>query len=134
MIKKITIIAGLLLSVAGVLGLVAPNLMGLSLSAGQGMLYLFTGAGALCFGLLGPAASSRTFCILFGGFYALLGVAGLGLGEPRLTIIPGQLVFETLDHLFHLTLGAVLLAVALNGRMAAPVPVPAGQQINPPGE
>jgi hypothetical protein len=118
MIKKITIIAGLLLSAAGFLGFLAPNFMGLSLSSGQSILYLVTGAAALYFGLFGQPAPTRMFCILFGSFYAFLGAAGLGLGGPRLTIIPGQLVFETLDHLFHLILGAIVLAVALSGRMA----------------
>src|SRR5688572_16065179 len=99
MIKQITIIAGLLLSVAGVLGLAAPNFMGLSLSSGQGILYFSSGGLALLFGLLGPPAESRMFAIILGGFYGVLGVAGLGLGGPVLTIIPGQLVFETLDHL-----------------------------------
>ena len=115
MIKRITIIAGLFLSVAGSLGLAAPNFAGLNLSSGQSMLYLSSGLMALFFGVLGPSASHRMFGILLGGFYAVLGVAGLGLGEPRLTIIPGQLVFETLDHLFHLILGAVVLAVAWSG-------------------
>lgn len=125
MIKRITIIAGLLLSVTGLLGLAAPNFMGLSLSSGQSMLYLSSGLMALFFGVLGPPAAFRMFGILFGGFYTVLGVAGLGLGEPRLTIIPGQLVFETLDHLFHLILGAVVLTVAWSGRMAGPVNAPA---------
>lgn len=125
MIKGITITAGLLLSVAGLLGLAAPHFMGLSLSSGQSMLYLFSGLMALFFGVLGPPAAYRMFGILLGGFYAVLGVAGLGLGEPRLTIVPGQLVFETLDHLFHLILGAVVLAVAWSGRMAGPISAPA---------
>jgi len=124
MIKRITIIAGLLLLVAGLLAFVAPNFMGLSLSDGQGILYLITGAAALCFGLFGRPAPSRMFCILFGSFYAFLGVAGLALGGPRLTIVPGQLVFETLDHLFHLVLGAVVLAIALSGSMATPISAP----------
>jgi len=131
MIKKSTIIAGLVLSAAGVLGFVAPNFMGLSLSSSQSILYLFTGAAALYFGLSGRPAPSRMFCILFGSFYTFLGVAGLGLEGPRLTIIPGHLVFETLDHLFHLILGAVVLAVALSGRMATPLGPPTANRINP---
>jgi hypothetical protein len=93
MIKRITIIAGLLLGVAGLLGLVAPNFMGLSLSIGQSMLYLSSGALALGFGLLAPPAASRMFGILLGSLYVFLGVAGLGLGGPRLTIVPGQFGF-----------------------------------------
>ena len=121
MIKKVTIIAGVLLGVAGLLGFVDPNFLGLSLTAGQGTLYLFSGAAALYFGLLAAPVPARTFSLLFGSFYALLGMAGLGLGEPRMTIIPGQLAFETLDHLFHLILGAAVLAVALSRRAAAPL-------------
>jgi len=124
MIKKITIIAGLVLGVAGLLGLAAPNFMGLSLSSAQSILYLSSGGMALFFGLWGPPAASRMFGILLGSFYGFLGVAGLALGGPRLTIIPGQLVFETLDHLFHLILGAVVLAVALSGRIATPIAAP----------
>ena len=131
MTKKITIIAGLLLSVVGLLGFVAPNFIGLSLSDGQCLLYLFTGGAALYFGFAGTSVPSRMFCILFGSFYTFLGVAGLALDGPRLTIIPGHLVFETLDHLFHLILGAVVLAVALSGRMATPLGPPTANQINP---
>jgi hypothetical protein len=131
MIKKITIIAGLLLGVVGLIGFVAPNFMGLSLSSAQSILYLSSGM-ALFFGLLGPPAASRMFGILLGSFYTFLGVAGLALGGPRLTIIPGELIFETLDHLFHLILGAVVLAVALSGRMAPPIPAPL--RTNNPGK
>jgi len=121
MIKRITIIAGLLLAVIGLLGLAAPHFMGLSLSSSQSMLYLASGLMALFFGLLAPPAAYRMFAIIVGGFYTALGVAGLGLGEPRLTMIPGQLVFERLDHVFHLLLGTVVLTAAWSGRMAGPV-------------
>ena len=120
MIKNITIIAGLFLSLVGLLGFVAPNFMGLSLSDGQSILYLSSGM-VLLLGVLGPRAASRMFCLLIGSFYTVLALAGIGLGGPRLTIVPGHLVFETLDHLFHLIVGALLLAAGWWQRMATPI-------------
>ena len=128
MIKRIIIIAGLLLAVTGLLGLAAPHFMGLSLSSSQGMLYLASGLMALFFGLLAPPAAYRMCAIIVGGFYTALGVAGLGLGEPRLSICPGQLVFETLYLVFHLLLGTVVLTVAWSDRMAGPVSAPAANK------
>jgi hypothetical protein len=123
MIKKIAIIAGLLLGVVGLLGFVAPNFMSMNLSRVQSILYLVSGAAALYFGLAVSPASLRPFCILLGSLYTFLGLAGVGLGGPHntLTIVPGQLVFETMDHLFHLLLGATVLAIGLSGRMVTPI-------------
>ncbi len=126
MIKGITIIAGLLLGIVGLLGFVAPNLIGMNVSTGQSILYLFSGALALYFGLAVSPPPSRTFCVLFGTFYTFIGLAGFAFGGPdhTLTIVPGHLVFESMDHVFHVVLGAIVLAAGLSGRMAAPIGPP----------
>src|SRR5205085_3601634 len=115
--KTTVIIAGSLLATAGTLGVAPANFIRLDLSTAQSILYLCTGGAALSFGLLGAPRPFRTFCLLLGSFYTVLGIAGIGLGGPRLTIIPGQLVFETLDDLFHLMVGALLLAAGWQQRM-----------------
>ena len=116
--KRTVIIAGSLLATAGTLGVAPINFIRLDLGTAQSILYLFTGGVAVCFGILGGPRASRVFCLLLGSFYTVLALAGIGLGGPRLTIIPGQLIFETLDHLFHLIVGALLLAAGCQQRMA----------------
>jgi hypothetical protein len=128
MIKQISTISGLFLIALGLLGFVAPHFMGLSLSAGQGALYLSSGCVALYCGLLGPLGMCRMFGILLGSFYVCLGVAGIGLGGPQITIVPGHLVFGIMDSLFHLVLGAVVLGAALSGKIPALMPVLAAPQ------
>ena len=68
MIKKITIIAGVLLGVAGLLGFADPNFLGLGLTTGQSTLYLFSGAAALYFGLLAAPRPPACFAFCSGAF------------------------------------------------------------------
>jgi hypothetical protein len=123
MIKKITMFAGLLLAGVGSLGFVAPDVM--NLNPAQSAFYLLSGVTALYFALAVSPGASRIFCFLFGGLYTFLGLAGVGLGglNQTLTLVPGQLVFQTMDHVFHLVLGAMVLIAGLTVKMAAPIPV-----------
>jgi hypothetical protein len=68
--------------------------------------------------------AARAFCLVFGMLYGLLGLAGFVAGgmDFALTIIPGALVLGTMDHLFHLILGAIFLVVGWVERITA-VPV-----------
>ncbi len=96
--------------------------MGMHLSALHNAVILLSGAMAIYFGLKATPAAARTFCVVFGAAYGLLGLAGFvagGLGHT-VTIIPGALVLGTMDHLVHLILGAIFLSVGCRWQ-AAPV-------------
>ncbi|MBI4664238.1 MAG: hypothetical protein HY735_36040 [Verrucomicrobia bacterium] len=124
MVTKTTTFGGALLIVAGLLGFIVPGLMGLHLSAAHNLLFLASGAAAIYSGLLTTEAAGRIFCTVFGAFYGLLGLVGLAAGglSNTITIIPGTLVLGIIDHLVHLILGAVFLAVGRIGRPSAVLP------------
>ena len=120
MVTKITTFGGALLVLVGLLGFFAPNLMGMHLSALHNVVLLLSGALAIYFGLKAAPAAARTFCMVFGAAYGLLGLAGFAIGGLNYTvaIIPGALVLGTMDHLVHLILGSVFLSVGWSGRGA----------------
>jgi len=122
MLTRTTTFGGALLVVVGLLGFVAPGFMGMHLSALHNVLLLLSGALAIYFGLKATAATVRTFCLVFGAVYGLLGLAGFVAGGPNytFTIIPGALVLGTMDHLAHLILGAVFLSVGWAGERPQP--------------
>jgi hypothetical protein len=126
MVTRTTTFGGAFLVVVGLLGFAAPNFMGLHLSALHNVVHLLLGAVAIYFGLKATPAGARTFCVVFGALYGLLGLAGFVAGGPDhiFTIIPGALVLGTMDHLVHLILGAIFLSVGWGGRAAT---------ANPPG-
>ena len=113
MITKTTTFGGAFLVVVGLLGFVVPRFMGMHLSALHNVLLLLSGAVAIYFGMKATPAAARTFCIVFGALYGLLGLAGFVAGgqDYTFTIIPGALVLGTMDHLVHLILGAIFLSV-----------------------
>jgi energy-converting hydrogenase Eha subunit E len=113
MVTKATTFGGAFLLVVGLLGFAAPGFIGMHLSALHNLLLLLSGTLAIYFGLKGTSAAARTFCLVFGAVYGLLGLVGfLASGSDyTLTIIPGALVLGTMDHVFHLVLGTVFLSV-----------------------
>ena len=112
MITKTTTFGGVLLVVVGLLGFIAPNFMGMHLSAAHNVMLLLSGVLAFYFGLMATEAAGRTFCLVFGAVYCLFGLAGFVAGGMGYTlpIMPGALVLGTMDHLAHLILGAVFLS------------------------
>src|SRR5262245_52802498 len=115
MTKRIATVLGVVFIIAGLIGFAAPGLMGMHLSVVHNVIHLVSGAVALYFGLKATRAASRTFCIVFGIVYGLLGLVGFVAGGPdrMLTLLPGQLVLGTMDHVVHLILGAVFLCAGL---------------------
>jgi len=83
-----------------------------------------SGALAIYFGLMATQAAGRTFCLVFGAVYGLLGLAGFVAGgmDSTYTIIPGALVLGTMDHLVHLILGAVFLSAGWVQKPATATP------------
>jgi Domain of unknown function (DUF4383) len=125
MAKTIATVLGVAFILIGILGFVAPGMMGMHLSLLHNLVHIISGALALYFGLAGTLAGARTFCIAFGAVYALLGIAGYLLGsdaahtiagipshgtDPKLfPVIGGQLELAAMEHGLHLLLGIVFL-------------------------
>jgi uncharacterized protein DUF4383 len=115
MTKRIATVLGAIFIIAGLIGFAAPGLMGMHLSVVHNLIHLVSGALALYFGLKSSPEAARIFCTVFGVVYALLGVIGLAASgtDRMLTLVPGQLVLGTVDHIVHLILGAVFLFAGL---------------------
>lgn len=124
MAKTICTILGVVFLLVGILGFVAPGLMGTHLSLAHNLVHIISGALALYLGLAGSLSAARAFCLAFGAVYLLLGIVGFLLGgagpvtpgmpgmspDSRLfKVIPGILELGTMDHVVHLLLGIVFL-------------------------
>lgn len=140
MANKIATILGIGFLLVGVLGFVTPDLLGTHLSLAHSAVHLITGVIALWLGVKGSVSAAKTFCIVLGAVYLLLGIAGFVLGTdsdptagvpgPRdarlFKVIPGMLELGTADHAIHVLLGAIFLIGGLMTRTApAPTPRPA---------
>lgn len=134
MANRIATILGIGFLLVGILGFVAPGLLGLHLSVAHNVVHLVTGAVSLWLGLKGTMSAAKTFCIVFGLVYVLLGVAGFVLGADAdagvpgphdarlLKILPGTLEFGTMDHGVHILLGAIYLIGGLMTKAAVRTP------------
>jgi hypothetical protein len=111
MAKRIATILGIVFLLVGVLGFVAPRLLGAHLDTPHNLVHIISGAVSLYFGLAGSLSGARLFCIVFGIVYGLLGVVGflLGTGDDRMFNVLGLLHLGTMDHLIHIALGAIYL-------------------------
>jgi hypothetical protein len=80
----------------------------------QNLLHLVWGALALSVSFLGETAAKR-FSIASGAFYLSLSVLGLTVGNPMLARAWyfGPMLLHTGDHIFHMVLGSVFLAMGL---------------------
>jgi hypothetical protein len=84
-------------------------------------MHLLWGALAFGFSFLGATAAKR-FCIASGAFYLTLAALGLLMGNPALNRAWqfGPMLLHTGDHIFHLVLGSIFLAMGLvSGRQWA---------------
>jgi Domain of unknown function (DUF4383) len=113
MAKTIATILGVAFILVGIIGFVSPGFLGTHLSTTHNLVHLISGAVALYFGLAGTLAAARTFDIVFGIVYALLGICGflLGSGPDRMfeALSSLGLHFGTMDHVVHILLGVVFL-------------------------
>jgi Domain of unknown function (DUF4383) len=125
MAKTIAKIMGVVFILVGILGFLAPGLLGMHLSLAHNLVHLISGALALYFGFAGTLSGARLFCIVFGVVYGLLGIAGLLLGHDGahtvsavpahgqdsrlLAALPGSLELASPDHLVHILLAIVFL-------------------------
>lgn len=129
MAKTICKILGVVFVLVGIAGFVSPHLLGTHLTLAHNLVHIISGAIALYFGFAGSASGARTFCLVFGVVYLLLGVVGFVMGapgtptmagmgaDPRLwKVLPGTLELGQMDHIVHILLGVVFLAGGVLGR------------------
>lgn len=119
MANRVATILGIGFLLVGILGFVMPALLGAHLTLAHNIVHLVSGAISLWIGLKGSPSAAKTFCLVFGAVYLLLGIVGfaLGTGSDRMfTVLPGQLMFGTVDHLIHIALGAIFLVGAFMTR------------------
>lgn len=122
MANRIATILGVLFLLVGLLGFIMPTVLGMHLTFAHNIVHLVSGAISLWLGLKGTPSGAKTFCIVFGLVYLLLGVVGFlaGSGDDRmLTLIPDQLMFGTMDHIVHILLGGIYLFGGLTTKTAA---------------
>lgn len=136
MAKTICTLLGVVFLLVGLLGFVAggsmSNLTYAHLSPAHNIVHILSGAVALYLGLKGSYSAARTFCLVFGAVYLLLGVVGYvagGAGTPSagvpgpasdhmLHVLPGNLELGSGDHGIHVLLGILFLIGAFVGRDA----------------
>jgi len=81
MAKTVATVLGIGFLLIGVIGFFAPSFLGMHLMLGHSVVHLATGAISLFLGLKGSLGAAKTFGIVFGIVYMLLGVAGFLAGE-----------------------------------------------------
>jgi hypothetical protein len=105
MAKTIASLVGVVFILVGICGFLQPHLLGAHLNATHNVIHLVSGAVSLYFGTKGTLGQARTFCIVFGLVYGLLGVVGLVVGELNL---PG-LMLGKVDHYIHVLIAVLYL-------------------------
>ena len=119
MAKTVATLVGVVFILVGIVGFLAPNLLGAHLGTLHNIVHLVSGAVSLYFGTKGSLASARQFCIIFGVVYGLLGVVGFiaGTGADRMLELP-SLMLGTIDHIIHIAIGAIYLVGGLATKSA----------------
>jgi len=108
--KTVAKMLGLVLLLVGVLGFThVLDALGAHLSPAHNLIHIVSGILALYFGFAGSLGGAKTFDLIFGLVYLLLGIVGLGMGELHL----GPLVLGQVDHGIHILLGVLFLVGGL---------------------
>jgi hypothetical protein len=112
MAKPISMIVGIIFLLIGFAGFLAPHLLGAHLTFAHNIIHLFSGAVSLYFGIGATLRGARSFCLVIGAIYAILGFAGflIGTGSQRtMAVIPAVLMLGLMDHIIHVAIGALYL-------------------------
>lgn len=122
MAKTIATLIGIVFLLVGLAGFAMPGLLGAHLTPAHNVVHLATGAVSLFLGLKGSLSAARMFGLIFGAVYLLLGVAGFALGAPHthegqtetlFQVVPGVLMFGTVDNVIHIVIGGLYIIGAL---------------------
>src|SRR5262245_2686209 len=74
--KAICKVLGVVFLILGLLGFVSPRLLGMHLSGVHNIIHLISAALALYFGFVASPSAARSFSLIFGVVYLLLGALG----------------------------------------------------------
>ena len=126
MARTVCRVLGFTFLVAGLVGFVQPHFLGFHLTTIHNIVHLATAAVALFLGFAGSLTATRTFCLVFGAVYALLGVFGflapglvaMILGHPG-PVSGGELLP---DNIFHLVVGALFVVAGMRPAPAVVAP------------
>jgi hypothetical protein len=116
MVRTFNKIIGVVLLVVGLAGFAMPDMLGLHLTPIHNIIHLLTAALALYMGFAGSLSAARTFSLVFGAVYLLLGVAGFAAPSVVTGVIghPAVSAAELVpDNALHVVLGAAYLIVGL---------------------
>ena len=118
MAKAICKVLGVVFLLVGLLGFVSPNLLGMHLSGFHNIIHLISAALALYFGFAASPSAARTFSLLFGAIYLLLGALGFIAPGPVIELIharhaAGGLRSLAADNIVHIALGAIFIIAGL---------------------
>jgi hypothetical protein len=127
MAKTICKLLGVVFLLVGVAGFAKMDLLGTHLSLVHNAVHIVSGIIALYLGFAGSLSGAKTFCLVFGVVYLLLGVCGFVLGKEEAStmagmtamdknmwvVLKGQLELGRMDHIVHLLLGVVFIAGGL---------------------
>ena len=81
--------------------------------ATHNLIHIVSGVLALYLGVAGSYSGARTFCLVFGIVYLLLGIYGLVIVKGDFTIHQLKLTLGHVDHLIHVVVGLGFLAGGL---------------------
>ena len=117
MAKTACKVLGIAFLLAGLVGFVQPHLLGFHFTTVHNIIHLATAAVALYLGFAGTWTAARTFCLVFGATYALLGVLGFVAPGLVATLLahPEPLTSGDLmpDNLFHIFAGLAFLVAGM---------------------
>ena len=114
MAKTVCKILGVVFLLVGLIGFVAPNLLGAHLTPAHNVVHIVSGAIALYFGFAGTLSAAKAFSLVFGVVYLALGILGMALGAaPDRMWMVGPLHLGQADHGIHVLLGVIFLAGGL---------------------
>src|SRR5262245_30454066 len=118
MAKAICKVLGVVFLIIGLLGFASPNLLGMHLSGFHNIIHLISAALALYFGFAASPSAARTFSLIFGAIYLLLGALGFIATGAVIRLLqahhaPGGLRSLAADNIVNLLLGAVFIIAGL---------------------
>jgi len=127
MAKATCKVLGMVFLIVGLLGFVSPNMLGMHLSGAHNIIHLISAALALYFGFAASPSAARTFSLIFGAIYLLLGALGFITPAPVVALLqahetPGGLYSLAADNIIHMLLGAIFM-IAGFARAARTTPI-----------
>ena len=127
MAKAICKVLGVVFLLMGILGFVFPHLLGMHLTGAHNVIHLISAALALYFGFVASPSAARSFSLIFGAIYLLLGALGFiapGVVSSALRAhaAPGSPFNLAQDNIVHLLLGAIFLIAGFS-RVAHITPI-----------